>query len=600
MTEEVPGKKLDTEAEVYIKVGKLLKKNRSHEAQELVFQVLNSEISMDDKIKRIQEIDASDKSVIKEHAVINENEIAEILTRYNVTTEETANKNINYLKKPIYKKQFFQFFFKEYFKIRNYAKDSRILHLTAFSVKLNFKKYLLVSLQKEASLLLNYINPVLETGWTLFTKFEYNLLNQFKKLCEDISRTDLTYNNNEIQFLAKIKSIESRFLICNYQPEYPDIISRCLSEFMRDFLKQDVHIEHVVTLTKKILLPSGDQHSLYHIILGLNIVIFRQFFSLEDLIQRKSGAVINDFNFDCSDSINNKIDFYISDNEKILKDLLHQKSDIIKMNHFLKQFIRKDETGKERYKFALLVSFYESGSGLDKFWYNRDKDNLLIFTNNLMIRFNKEIEPFLTRSIGIENWGEINVFTPDFFYFELSKIKTVENQLSKMAVASVQVSVDRFREVRKNIDSGNLTKDEVFAVQIVDEISNLMVDLGKKTGQLYQTYRPEPDNPEINKTQEKIFKPLDPSILVRNGFFVPFWDQKINISGVFQDKTFGEILNIITSICLLIGAFFSGSKMMSSLEKEAEVNNEIIRVKQNLERVADVITFEKIKRTYHI
>lgn len=595
MSEQDSNRPLTSDAEIYLKIGYLLQKPRSSEDQSKVQQILNSDLALFDKLRRIEDIDSEIVSGKKTTSNVNNQEINELLKSRNIPTSETINKNINSLKANFHKSRFFHYLFQELPKIKKYAKKTGMIRASAFQLQLVARKTLISSIQKDASSLQNYLSFVLDSGWMILTKFEFNLVVQFKKLCDEILNFNIYITSNLKDYYEKFQTIEKRFMICHYKVEYTDTILNSMVLVMKTYQKPAEKIEHMSLLVKKVLTPSWEKHCLYNLVVAINIIFSKKYLDLRDLIQDKSGGVINTFQFECSENSRLKIDEYITENERKLKELAVMHTDIIKMQLFLNNFIPKTESSKEGYDFSTLIYFYESGQDVDKFKFHRDKDNLSLFAHNYLLRFFREFETFLIGRTRFENGGEHILFATDLFHMDISKLRGISKKISNMAFANNIFTRSRFVEIKQN-PKHHVAQDEMQIIQVIDDLSMLLVDLGKKVGHLSMSVQRN-NSPDQD---QKDFKPLDSSFLLRTQYNVPFWDKLILYQQMLNRKTMSEALSFISTLCFLAGLFFYNHKLLGLMEKELKISDEIRKIKNQLERIADVVVFDRIKKTYDI
>jgi hypothetical protein len=129
-------------------------------------------------------------------------------------------------------------------------------------------------------------------------------------------------------------------------------------------------------------------------------------------------------------------------------------------------------------------------------------------------------------------------------------------------------------------------------IQTVDALTDILTGIGGKLGNIHINYKK--DFPSGNS--EISFEPLDISATWKKGVSVPFWDKRILSPGYLKEKFFSDAVATITSLCFLSAVYFYNMRLYSFLEKEMKINNMILETKRTIERLADVVTFEKIKK----
>ncbi|MGA2142914.1 MAG: hypothetical protein ABSG94_10900 [Brevinematales bacterium] len=587
----------------YSRMAELLKKERPPEAALMIKEILESGETLQEKIRKIELIDAQENTISIDQTAISAEEAQEIIRKKHVLTEETAKKNSEKIISKIIKTPYLFYIFKDYKKIRAFGKSAGFIKfgLNPAGMKFDYSrsKTLFNSLQKDAGELMEILNFVLDKGWMDLEKLDYNLIVIFRQLCQAIiSAPYARIGTTGRQFLSRYRDVEALFLTCRYQGEYPDIIRAGVSNVLFKQKKPEGLIELSEIQIKRILGEERDAASLLNFILSINMFEYRKFLKLDDLIKRQSGGIVNTFSYDCPPNIQLKINVYINDRMQTWKNLLKDKAEINRIQYFLKHFIRQDSTGYRSYNFNILMDFYNySGLGAaaeDSFSY--DKGNTAKLALNFFTKFLNEFENFFIDKIGIEDFGPLRVFSREVFQLEVDKLRQAVLKFTDSIFTLPIVSRREFFDLKTSKKEVMPAPPVLTMIQTIDALDDILSDIGTKLGNIHINYK-RPAGEYVLGTP---VEPLEIAATWKREVSVPFWDKKILTPGYLKDKYFSDAVATITSLCFLSDVYFYNMRFYAVLEKEMKINNMILDVKKNIERLADVVTFEKIRKIQNV
>ncbi len=513
-------------------------------------------------------------------------------------------KNIINIKKTFNRTGFFMYIFFEWANIRNFSYKIPIIIPHFFGFQINIDKNGWESIRKEASSALGYLKFILENGWMMLDKFEYNLLALSGKLIDEILVSTINYFHDAEYVISKLAKVEAFYLVCHYRIDYPERILSAAARVLKYFKKTDDRIEGVSYFIKRLLFQSSDPLTLNNLIVAMNMIYSRKYLDLRDLIQDFPGGVVSDCDFDCSEDVKLKIAAFIRENEMKLEQLLEENKGLAKAGLFLKQYSKQYSGKKQEGRggilgdYGALVHFYDSDIGPNKPKFILDRDNLTMLAGNFIKRFIREFEFFLNGKILIEDSGEIQPFSYDFFMNEMGRMQGLLKSFSTSNLSSIRISHSRLSEIKKEYSHADVTHEESEAVRFISELSVLIMEIGKKTGHIFIAYQGE--GGDNDRGAGPAFKNIDQSSLLKTQVDIPFGDKKIKRQGYLFDKSFIEGLSIVSSICFDAGRYLQNDEIISYRDNERRINDEIKNIRQLLERIADPVTFENIKRVYNI
>lgn len=600
---EQTGINMEKQSSEYLRMSELLKKERPPEAIGLVRKVLDSGVSLEEKIRRIEAIDAQDIFSDLERSGISDDEAKRIIRQSNLYTRETAEKNIDQIKLKSFRTPYLLFVLRDFLKIRDFGKRTKVLSSVFFppSVSANFAEFpvFFARLKKDADELLPVLKFVLEKGWLHLDKMEYNLVAVFNILCEIIHGYKVPQGKKEAPFLLeKMKNIESYFLACRYQDGYPALIQSGIRTVLQKQNRHRSHIELSQFLTRRILMEDRTGYCLHNLVLGMNMAKLRKFLRLEDLIRSGQGGVINTFDYDCPQKIRERIGVYINDQLQIWKTLNGERNELEKINYFLKAYSRTGEDGYRSYDYRLLEEYYEfKRGGEQQFRFSRDRENAAHTAVNLFGMYLHDFENLFTGSVKLETWGDCRIFRQDFFQFELDQLRLFSRKLAESVYTCPFLAFDEFREYKSSERKKSPSPPQLVLMQNIDALADTVANIGRKTGSVCQRrnrgafWAGEMKEPP---------PPLEISVLRLPEITSPLFQKKILGEGYLKDKSVIDSLAEITGISLLSGLFFLNPRLYAMLDREIRINDGIREARKNLERIADAVTYEKIRKLAEI
>ncbi len=585
------------ESDNYLQMAKLLKMKRPPETEELIKRVLDSKIPIEEKIRKIELIDAQEKGTEIQKETLTDLEVKNIIKEKKLSTEEITSRNRGKIKIKLFRNPFFIFIFKDYKKIREFGIKTGFINsrLIPPGFLLNFDglKNLITIIQKDTVILLKKIDLILNKGWQVLDKSDYNLLVEFKKLGECISEMKIISYKYSFRFkIENYRKLEEAFLTCHYQPEYPDIIRKSISNVLIFLERPRSEAELAEIIVKKILERNGETACLYNFIIAINMIDCRRAIKFNDLIRRQASGVINTFNYNCSPDVQQKINVYINDYTQNLQNFLKEKTEIDRIKVFVDKFIKLGQDGGKSFDFRIVEEFYESGEKPEKYHYSEDKDDISVFAIRYFNRFFSEFENFLIDRINITGFGLIKSFSSDIFQLDMDMLRRILTVFEQENYSFPKLSRHEFFELKQARKERNSTAPQLALIQMIDKLSEIIQEIGKKIGQIYLNNIGKNNNNE----PEKVKKADDDTSIKSYDSSMPYWNNIILSYGYIKGKTFSQVVSEIAGLCFISALYFYDTRIYAMLEKERKIYQEIEETAKQLERIADAVTYEKIQK----
>lgn len=577
------------DAESYLRMGNLLKKRRPPVAEAQVHDILSRQISITDKISFIEEVDKGSSQDQASQATTTP-------PKPDSTSSDAPGFEIH-IKKVIERNGLLAYLFRDFTRIRRFAKKSGLLKASFLPPRVRLKtairKNLLLNLQKQAAQLLPALDAGLEYGWRMLHKLEYNLLARLHVLCLLLLACD-PLQENEKQFLIRFRKLEEQFLKCHYRQDYPDKTVSALLDALEQSGEDGKDQEFAAYLAREILSRYGNPLSLRNLVLAANMVSYRRFLNLQDLLGEHHSGAVQSMDFNCSPAVRKRINRYIRERENALQSQLKERSEINQMKKFLDQLLGEGSGGNSNFDHSVLEQFYEQSDGGLNFHFNDDVGNLPLLAYNLLESFTSAFDDLLNDRVKLEEEGGVPIFSSDFFHMESGQLHLLIRKFSKLSFVRPVFGFNDFVSLQGSGDFKGVAQGEIFIVQAVVELSKTMVDLGTKVGQICLRHNPDVE-PETGRS---LLNPLDPSALYRDSFAVPHWDKYISGTGYLRGRSVGEALQNCAAVCFSI-AFFLRDPQLSSLgEREHKIEVEIRKIRNDLERICSPLRFETLIKKY--
>ncbi len=512
--------------------------------------------------------------------------------REDILTPSEAKKIQSKIKLKFNKNSIFHFLFFDLKKIRKFFKRSRIIKSNYIPPRIRLNKEILSNfgtrLQKDAIELSKTLKPILKIAWFHLDKREYNLINQFNELCKRcISINFPLVNFNDENLLDKFRILERQYITCIYKARYPEIIKSCVIYILEKYPNWDVVPSRISYLIDIFMSQDITRPSLYNFILALNVAKYRRFFDFRELFSSSFNHVINNFDFDCGDKIKTEINSHIDKTLNNLLSLIKEREEINKFKRFLP--LNDDDS----FDFKAIEDFYEEANKDDNLKFSTDKENAILFVVNFFETFLRIYGKYLNGQIEIENDEKVEIFSFDYFQFEIDKIKFLLKKLTKYKYSYPHLSLDEFLRLKAPQNVGS--SPEVEIVQTSLELKDISIAIAKKLIEIERKH-----NPAIVLEDNTKLQSLNPSNILEQSLVIPHWNKNIQTPQFLQGQSVFKVLLDIISLCLLMAVQLYDDEIKLTVLKSNRINSEIQRNKKILERIANVVQYRKLKQRYNL
>lgn len=643
MENEEQNQNIEKEADQYIELGKLLHNQRPTDKAVRVEKILHTHLPVTEKIERIKKIDQEiieeeaaaaaeseagsepedesqnprkegggesesessdeeeEESDSKEEGVgVKYSRIKRKLTNTDSLTDDdirrkesliAARRNIEKVK--IYPKgnTFFGFIFKHMFKIISFGKRTHILNTgflpTTLFINESIQKVFEDYIQKNyVADLEKILGPILEKGWYYLTKYQYNLVALMAKFCKILRETDFrVLKKRNKDAIDRLHNVEKYILVFYSQPTYREKLFEAINVVLSRTSLNTEALAKIQRYTKKILNEDAMVPSLYNMVLGLNMIKYRRFIQMEDLLPKKPADLVSAEDFDCTAVVQRRINDFLAKVVTSLRPLVKQYDEIIRLRAFL------PTNGEDGIAYGLLENFYNAK--LDGYGYDfmKDNNNVIVFSVRMLEHFIGAFQTFLSAAISSKTHQGIRIFSESFFQNDFSKIFYRVQKLQKLSFSFSVFPFSRF-EYLKTVNKG-ATAGEAEVLQLFSDVFSIVVTIGKRLALVLRSRSPYEGGLEYRT-------PLSPLILQGKKFMLPYENQIVVSEPIIKGKTVAESISYIISVCYLIGSYFFDAELDSILSKQEGIKKDMDSKMAIIERLADAETYNELRTEFNL
>jgi hypothetical protein len=585
------GRKGESQISDYIRLGAILQKERSPLKQEAVDAVLRSRASLRDKIEKINHIDeaaeryAPPPAPAKKPAAEPEPD-----PMFGQTDEEElsalrlAKRNQLKLVRLQAETRFLPFLFREYGLIKRFGAKSGVLDF-GFPCRMALSKEGLESIASDVERVdLRALGAVLaqivQNGWRVLEKYEYNCVVALYEYCRCLAGVGIHALDRHDRFLIhRLKELERLYLVLHSSPAVRAAVFAALDKLIDHAPGRETQTRECAERVRTLLAESDSRPTVGGLILGLNMLRWRRFFTMADLADRSEGNLFCGAAFDCPDDVRLAINEFIEKHETRLKNLVREQAGLDREI----EFFPKDENGEVVYR--ELSRFYCRQADPEKIGtWARDTDQILFFLARVVDLYIANFRPLLCEPVAFEPTGSGCLFDSALFDSDLDLLARAQKQLERHTFSFGGMTRSRYQEIRGTHQTA--TRIEAEAFSIVTEILSRLHALAQKL-----TSRLAPPGPA---GADDANAPDGGSGPIAHG------DKVIRGESLLAGKTVSAALRYAVSIAFGIGLYLSDPSLWGILRRETPLKAEFEGIMRSLQRIAPARIFNDLQKRYVI
>lgn len=494
-----------------------------------------------------------------------------------------AQKNREKIKRSLVPAPFFRYLFRELPRIRAFGVKSGILKPKFLGVRAapEIRSYLLTFLQPLTSDCLNFINQLIGNGWLYLTKKGYNLLVLFQRFCKSVVEFNfLKLNPKDRNYVDNLNNIERQFLALHYREEFIGKIINGAETLIKNNRREIPNIESLPSLIKKITTVGGEEQTFGNILLCLNMLKYRKYITVKDLMKQDLGEVVDSAFFDCSELTQKEIDRYIEETITRLK-LLHQERYEIAR---LQNYVHVDES--DNLILDRLQFFYQNTLHNNEYDFDEDRKQVNSYAVKFISLFKNVYEPILNGKLELSDLGSVQLLPKAVFKEKFIQLKMVQKKIEALLFKLPHFPRKRYLDLKNTGQGAIMAEAEAETVGLIDESVEIFADIGRGIDKLLR--KDITDSAPLKQD----FDPLDSRMLEGESVRFPFANKIKDADHPFYDKPLREVLSDLVAVCYLFCSYMQDLTILHMIGKEKAVEDEIGK---RLERLADPETYTEVK-----
>ncbi len=582
---------LENEAQNYIRLGTLVRRPRPEDRAEAVAQVLAESLPIDEKIRRIEKIDSAPLPLKAKKPTAAHPGPAPAPPEPGQRAKQTviaAARRRARIKAELAPSSFMQYLLREGVEIRRRAKGNVFLKAGVFRIAfedLMARDYLDRAKRELVPHLLAALETALREAWRFLRKSEYNRLSALHRMVVELNGLDLQHLSPLEQGSARrLFPLEAGFLYFRSEHSILHDVLLSLDEVLAKLSHARHDAEEAYSSVRRLLQNGGPPPCLQDFILAYNMVRYRRFLSILDLMKVEAGSLVSVNEFDCSEGIQDRIDAHIA----FLVERLDKLGEENEKSLRLRTFVLRDKEGNIDY--SPLGAAYESTGDGGPSW-KKDEDNAILTTTVLAERLLAIIIPVLgggtpareAQRQGLAQGGarpadhagadQANRIEDKALLYRISLMQNVATKLRRMLSTLPNLPYMRFLAIKSRATQA--TKMDAEGAALIGEAADLFYMIGSRLADLLLASDLFP----VESRDEQGSLPAAESPL-------PSLD----------NLALRQAMTTAASIAYLSALRFQEATVASLLKNERQAEDQRRDVLNEIERLSDADTFQEARR----
>ncbi len=582
MTEGTGKEASDKDGFEYIRLGTLLRKNRSAGKKAAVEKVVSSMLSISEKITEIDKIDGTSETVVDKSRPLakpvkrgSQDQAKEPYYRNSEHIKQSALdsvQNRQRIKAELVRIDFLDYMMNERSSFIAFAKSTGLIHPGFLGL---FPKIDKIGVARFADTLQKHMIPkikpviarMLDTGWQQLGKFEYNLVSAFYRLLMILEKANITITDkNDKTYSSRFAPLENAFLLFYFHPEYiPRLMGSIDDLFSVEGENEQVR-KQTLGMVKMILGRDLMKPCVADFILTLGMLASRRALSFSDLFSKIVGTLVSTEEFDCTAEVQRIIDLYIDELVRKLEPLSADRDSMDPSMHFIPYNENAD------LDFSSISLLLEKTAGeADR------KTDVLKFASHVVDGYVHVFGSLLEGKLETFSMKTVRLVPERMLAFELAKLRYARKEIEKLGFP---LPYARYSAIK----AGGMppTQIEAEAASVLSDIASVFLAIGMKiSNYMYPLLiqRAEDGEEDTGENPESV-NPLDELLAVQGS----------------EGQTAGGKAAEAASTAFAVSGYLLDADVMTVIQSRRRVKDEICAVLGTLERIALSDEFEKIRK----
>lgn len=560
--------------EEYAALVMLLKRERGITKEQAVEAVIASPITLAEKIDQILQIDGDKPFKSQLHLLRRtgndddstpdnaDEAVGRELAANGIYTQYIARERRRELRIVPRRAGFFTFLFFEMPKIREFAEATNVLECRYFPPRLRMasavEHFFRERIKPAAATILPYFVRAEREGWRILPKAEYNLITEFRILCETvIAVLDGSNRRGEFDFAIRLRRIVNAFLLCHHHRENPKTIANAALKVLTVMGESD-KIQNAVALISELLLPAPHGMSLHAVITALHIIECRRMLSIDDVINRGVKGVFSNCTFSCTPEVQHEIDAAVN----VLIDRLYLLIEKREHASVVRSFLG---FGPDDVLDTGLVMEFVYGSSV------RRGGDPLAFAAHCTRNFIASYDQFLRGQIIIEGGVNARVFEEALFHAPMTEL-----------IAALD-HIDGYHDASRDTHRDHSVHTQHVDDPTIPRIAAAFYDIAERLAVIHETGTSGGDVP-----------PIPAGVLASGDIVIPNADRFVATRLLPTGKTVRATIRYLTALCYQ-AAHHLGDERIVSLLGDSSRDGEITKIKSQIAELATPFKYRAIR-----
>lgn len=522
--------------------------------------------------------------------------IEALISRKGVTTRESAEQNINALHRTYKRTGFIDFLFFQFSRMNAYARRTGLLRFQlippGFQVNTARYRSVLSACFKDAAMLQPVLKVITEKGWRTLTKSDYNHAGLFKRFCDALVQMSADVSKDSDKFFKNLDSMQKLYLACWHKPEFTPRLISIIESVLKTFKDADETAQKARESIQRLLYNGESFTIIADLILAGDMAAGRRYISRKNMVIDNPGPVVSDFHMAAPSAVNAEILRWVKENIELLEGLAVDKTHNLQIQYLLESFRIETENLVKDYNYnplgEVITHYDKPGAGT----WQKVYDDVVQTAQHFLPAFLQSFDKFLTDKSEIAGVGAVRCFPHDYFSSEMNQVR---RSLDRLTLNNFQVTnmgrkefYAHHRKERRNTTGWG----QQGMVQLLEEMAGPFQSMGVKLGTLILHHKDE------SVPLDRWFNKNSASLQIQQEIDHVLWGKKVLVPGFLYGKTFSECIETASRICLLYSLYYYNKEMTDFLDNSHRLDRSIKELKQSLERIADVLTWDDISRRF--
>lgn len=575
-----PGSDLEREAEAHLVLGQLLRKKRPADRRNQLRRIMQSNLSIDEKVAEIRKLDAegSNRTESEGPQGTSRSRGASPL-RYSLAKLKTV------IKLPHTRVGLLACLFGDYARIVDFGLKTHTIAPVFLFPLLRLDRRLqqtfAAELQSTARELQALLRVALDKGWQIVTKKEFNLMVVLDRLCEEILATNFgQLDFRDTHLSEKLRALEALFFVIHYRSEYRVTVVDALQRSLAAQPHEDaVGSQRAGLLASLILDSDRTLPSLYNFIVMTNMIMYRRLLTLRDLIATDLGQLVAEGDFACEWSVRVRIESYVEDLKRSILVLDEKRRQIDRVQ----EYVQTDASGAP--DFSGLQRIYERGLGKELAWsFARDRENVVVFVPRILRLVDATFTSFLAGQVTLATGGKARIFGTSLFQTDLQRLRNVAERFEHTAFDFRILSYHRYLEIKRGAIGAITVEAEI--IRQANEALSILLSIA---GRLEQVRRePSTDAPSRSA------KPIEPSAFRGKTVSLPHASGVIRSRSLLNGVTVEDAIRDTIAVFYLIVAYLYDRDFLEALAQGEAIKQKLDSQLETLKRIGGPGEFDEV------